>query len=113
MARSFYCFPSAASPTLSALAIRAKRIPNLQNRKLANLWEKNADVETGEVEKVKIPDTGTGEPTLNHRNKRQDEQNHTGVSVRSSDTAWESSTSKHERMPGVYGLSLISPTKVL
>jgi hypothetical protein len=38
---------------LSALAIRAKRIPNLQNRKFANFWEKNADVETVEVEKVK------------------------------------------------------------
>jgi hypothetical protein len=53
VARSFYCFPRAALPTLSALAIQAKRIPNLQNRKFVNFWEKNADVETAEVEKVK------------------------------------------------------------
>jgi hypothetical protein len=47
-----YCFPRAASPTLSALAIQAKRIPNLQNRKFANFWEKKAAVETVEVKKV-------------------------------------------------------------
>jgi hypothetical protein len=48
----FCCFPRAASPTLSALTIRAKPIPNSQNRKFVNSWEQNADVETVEVEKV-------------------------------------------------------------
>jgi len=35
------------------MAIRAKPMPNSQNRKFVNSWEKNADVETVEVEKVK------------------------------------------------------------